>query len=111
MKGEGVPCNTPFVYVKASDDKIFVPSNGVGQEMLYQYYPDRKYWSNKMDCDGSIYYMFFFNDTIIEQELSFCSGCGEVMTNQVSGNKRRQTGEVLALCGVCAKLAFASVPG
>ena len=61
MKGEGVPCDTPFVYVKASDDKIFVPSNGVGQEMLYQYYPDRKYWSNKMDCDGSIYYMFFFN--------------------------------------------------
>lgn len=76
MKADGVAKRAPFVYVHSSGNRIIVASSDKLRKLAaYTYHPDAKYWSSIIvNTDGvDSIYRFFYNDTIIEQRIGYCS--------------------------------------
>lgn len=87
MKGEGNVVDSPFVYIKSSDNEIIVvPSNDIEARIKYTYHSNGDYWSSnskycsKEDVDVCRY---FFRDTIVEHEIAKCSGDKKVISNNL----------------------------
>ena len=75
MKGEGVAKKAPYVRVYSSGNKIIVALMGnYTKQRSYTYHAKGKYWSSVMknpeDEKMTTVYRFFYNDTIIEQEVT-----------------------------------------
>lgn len=85
MKGEGEVVDTPFVYVKSTNNEIIiVPSNNIEAKVTYIYHVNDNYWLSGPEFWSSEdfdVYRYFFNDTIAEYRVLKCSNCGEISSN------------------------------